>query len=227
MQHTNTAPEQAPPSTPPPLPPRCRPWSEKLFLLAGIVLLEAAVMFTLSGVDYREGDPALSLVPTGWFVLGQFMILPASLGYAMAFNWLGKRLGRPVGWTAMLAVSAVLVATAAHSARPQAHLAMIVGQKAAGEVRLVRLRGNDSFNAGMFYSGMLIASDQAWGSIVECRPMDFDPAYRNPFFDGQMEICGLDPPENGRFYEGRKWTFYRAPNSEEVYFIYRTRTNVE
>jgi hypothetical protein len=201
-------------------------WKNKtwwwLFLVGGVLLFQAAAWFDFAVLDYAADSGWFPFRTSGWFILGQVVVLPAAVVYAAFFLLIARWLARPLAFCLMLIVSAVLIALAVRSAQPRRQLLNVIGEKALAQATIERLNTTDSFNGGMLYWGRLRGSPDLIQHITFHRPLTRYADNHSLVEDLRYRYPDDPISSAGDMYADRNVAFLCA-GGNRLYFFYRSQ----
>jgi len=118
----------------------------------------------------------------------------------------------------VLIASSVFIYFSVNSALPYNRLANIIGENAAGKVKLEELHTGDSFNDGEWAYGIMNGN---MNLITEYRVLKHEISVPRPNFI--FEDYKL--PETGDIYSDSHGYFYVSPENNKIYFYWHSRIN--
>jgi hypothetical protein len=195
-----------------------RPWS---LTIAGVCLFFVWAWVAMSGMDYDGTSPLTAFTTAGWFVLGIPCIGGLSLAYSAICALLARKLHVVIGWSALLITASCMILFTVQGTLPNRRLARIVGDDTARVATIHRLREMDSFGDGTSTSGVISGPGNLLDLIIAHRGLDMPRMTALHVFDHH----GLDTrslPDYGETYQDDHSIFYRHPDSQRIYFKYRS-----
>jgi hypothetical protein len=183
-----------------------------------VISFELAAWFSTSGTNYDSSRAGIWLSTSGWFLIGQFFILPVALLYAAAFAATASFISRRLAQIAAPILSIGIILTACVSSLPEARFQQIVGREVAAKAALRRLTTFDSFNDGITSVGEFRASTEVMNLLVKVRGLDkWNDRHENIFVAFFPKLYGYVP------YADAHGQFAYDVEEQMVYFVVRSR----
>ena len=135
----------------------------------------------MSSADYRADTGTGVRTTAGWFILGSPILIFFGIGMGLVFWALARLRGYLISWISLILLFGVLISLTIRATTPAARLRSALEIEIPDDVQLVRIRVSDSFNEGIFQSGVCTADrafvDQLVGvhGLVSHGPVDRVP----------------------------------------------------
>ena len=186
--------------------------------LACVIAFEIAAWLSTSGTNYDSSRAGIWLSTAGWFLIGQFVIVPAALLYAAAFTAIASFISRRLAQIAAIIVSTAISLIACISSLPQARFQQIVGREVAAKADLLRLTTFDSFNDGITSVGEFRAATEVMDLLVKVRGLQkWNHQNEDVFAAYFPKLYGYVP------YADDRGQFAYHAEARVVYFVIRSR----
>lgn len=188
--------------------------------LTGTFLFLTGIWFAMSMSYYKASETIFPFRTAGWFILG-FMFVSLFAGGISAVFCLIARKFRKTAWVLMLIVSVLFIYKAVIYALPYNRITEIVGEKAAGEIKLEEFYTGDSFNDGIYQYGIIAGNESTMDLIKKYRPLEHEKSVSLLRYMMFRYFKNHSFPLTGDIYSNadKNRYFYVSPGENKIYFF--------
>ncbi len=189
-----------------------------LIMIPSIIMLFIAEWFNLADIYYIKGETIFPYNTAGWFVLGSPFMLVFNILLSSLYIPVSKRIGLKRTWQTMTTISLILIILASYSSHPFTHVRSILGKDIMSKATLNKFCSHDSFNAGLFSSGVVSIDKEIINNIKTS--VEFKSEVKNlSYFITDFDTNTF--PEKGIVYYNDKIEIYI--NRGKLFFNHRSR----